>query len=866
MKRITGAALVAVVLFSSIHVTGFYVQAREVQEEKKDISECTFVEMREELRYDGSGDKLIMLPPQRYTGKEIKPDITIKDGDYLLAEGTDYSMSAMSLADNVNVNTNPWMVKSVTGVNDKITGVWVTGMGDYKGGVDCTFAILSENQKETEDHLIYSDKAVLAGYDGVTIDGYVGAETEVEIPLYIGTKLVQEINKNAFAYNPTLEKVDISDNVFRLMDGAFFRCGNLREVRLSGQLWGIGSGAFAGCKSLKEISLPASMRQLGFQAFSGSTALEAIHSESEILYDVDGVLFDRNGGLDDHTSELCFFPPAKKVETYRIPDGTQWVGPRSFRQAEYVKNIVIPRSVSNVAQGGLSAFGGKAEISGETEEEISHNAVNIIFNHDEPTNGILDPKIPFSYTLPSGSTITVKNEAMKAAAEAAVSEQCRDNVTVRIATRASERFELASNSFILSKGEQAQLCWTMVPEDTTENVTWQSRNPAVAGIDPVQGKITAKGYGRCTITGTDESGHAQDVDVLVYDACTMRTFMLDHAGDGRTFKTDDRYPACVLPEMADGRKEGSFTPGGMMAAVAFANGYAGDMPARFENSAQDVVEIVSKVDSTYRTGTPTDDGGYVCQDNKYTRLYLKFKNPGTATITAVFDDNGKEIREGITIYVGNPGEGPGSGNPGGSGNGETQGSGNQTGTGNRKQEQELACSQSIKKTYGSRPFSLNVRRRKGDGRLTYASSNPKVVKVENGKATIKGTGRAVITVTAGETEKYRKKTVKVTVDVTPKKQKAIVKVAGKRKLKVRWKKDIRATGYQVQHSTDRKFKKDKRTALVKKKGISTKILAKLKKGKTYYVRVRAYKSVKSGGKEIRLYGSWSSTAKSRKIK
>lgn len=180
MKRITGAALVAVVLFSSIHVTGFYVQAREVQEEKKDISECTFVEMREELRYDGSGDKLIMLPPQRYTGKEIKPDITIKDGDYLLAEGTDYSMSAMSLADNVNVNTNPWMVKSVTGVNDKITGVWVTGMGDYKGGVDCTFAILSENQKETEDHLIYSDKAVLAGYDGVTIDGYVGAETEVK--------------------------------------------------------------------------------------------------------------------------------------------------------------------------------------------------------------------------------------------------------------------------------------------------------------------------------------------------------------------------------------------------------------------------------------------------------------------------------------------------------------------------------------------------------------------------------------------------------------------------------------------------------------------------------------------------------------
>lgn len=375
---------------------------------------------------------------------------------------------------------------------------------------------------------------------------------------------------------------------------------------------------------------------------------------------MDGVLFDRNGGINGCTNELCFFPPAKEVETYRIPDGTQWVGSRSFRQAEYVKNIIIPQSVSSVAQGGLSAFGGKAEISGETEEEISQNAVNIIFNHDEPTNDILDPKIPFSYTLPAGSTITVKNETMKAAAEAAVSEQYKDNVTVRIATKTSEGFELARNAFILSKEEQAQLCWTMIPADTTESVTWRSQDPAVAEVDPVNGMITAKGYGKCTITGTDESGHAQDVDVFVYDACTMRTFMLDCSGV--TFKKDERYPACVLPEMADGRKEGSFAPGVMTTAVAFANGYAGDMPVRFENSAQDVVEIASRID-TYRTGTPTEDGGYTCQDNKYTRLYLEYLKPGTATITAVFDDNGKEIRESITVHVGQPGEGPGSGNP-----------------------------------------------------------------------------------------------------------------------------------------------------------------------------------------------------------
>ncbi len=866
MKRIMCVALAAVVLFSSIYITGIQTQAEEMQEKKKDISECTFVEMREELRYDGSGDRLIMLPPQSYTGEEIKPDITIKDGDYILVEGTDYSVSIMALADNVNVNTNPWMVKSVTGVNDRITGVWVTGIGDYKGGVDCTFAILSENQKETEDHLIYSDKAVLAGYDGVTIDGYVGAETEVEIPLYIDGKLVQEINENAFAYNPTLEKVDISDNVFQIMDGAFFRCGRLKEIKFSNQLWGIGSGAFAGCKSLKEIFLPASLKKLGFQAFSGSTALEAVHSESESIYDVDGVLFDRNGGINNCTNELCFFPPAKEVETYRIPDGTQWVGSRSFRQAE-LKNIIIPQSVSSVAQGGLSAFGGKAEISGETEEEISQNAVNIIFNHDEPTNDILDPKIPFSYTLPAGSTITVKNEAMKAAAEAAVSEQYKDNVTVRIAKKASEGFELARNAFILSKEEQVQLCWTMIPADTTENVTWKSKNTAVAEVDSIQGKITAKGYGKCIITGTDESGHTQDVDVFVYDACTKPIFMLDYArNEDGTFKEDERYSACVLPELTNGKKEGNFVPGSMKTAVAYADGYAGDMPIRFENSARDVVTIRSKNECTYRTGTPTEDGGYVCRDNKYMRLYLEFLKPGTATITAVFDDNGKEICESITVHVGQPGGEPGSGYPGGSGVGNLQDPGNQDETGNGKQDQELQCPKSIKKAYGSKPFVLRIKRGKGDGRLTYLSSNPKVAKVEKGKVTIKETGRTVITVTAGETANYRKKVWKVTVDVTPKKQKAGVKAAGRRKLKVRWKKDARATGYEVQYSTDRKFRKGVKGASVKKKGISAKTLARLKKGKTYYVRVRAYKSVKFGSKIIRLYGSWSSTAKSRKIK
>ena len=87
-----------------------------------------------------------------------------------------------------------------------------------------------------------------------------------------------------------------------------------------------------------------------------------------------------------------------------------------------------------------------------------------------------------------------------------------------------------------------------------------------------------------------------------------------------------------------------------------------------------------------------------------------------------------------------------------------------------------------------------------------------------------------------------------------------VKNASGKKLNVRWKKVSGASGYELQYATKSNFKSG-----VLKKGISSKktsaTYTKLKKGKTYYVRMRAY--VKVSGKKV--YGSWSSK-KSIKIK
>ncbi|MCM1244859.1 MAG: DUF6273 domain-containing protein [Roseburia sp.] len=91
----------------------------------------------------------------------------------------------------------------------------------------------------------------------------------------------------------------------------------------------------------------------------------------------------------------------------------------------------------------------------------------------------------------------------------------------------------------------------------------------------------------------------------------------------------------------------------------------------------------------------------------------------------------------------------------------------------------------------------------------------------------------------------------------PAKVTALKLKAKKKALQVSWKKVSGASGYQIWYSTSKKFKK-KSAKTVKKPKLTIK---KLKSGKTYFVKVRAY-TLKNGKK---VYGAWSKTMK-KKVK
>jgi hypothetical protein len=118
--------------------------------------------------------------------------------------------------------------------------------------------------------------------------------------------------------------------------------------------------------------------------------------------------------------------------------------------------------------------------------------------------------------------------------------------------------------------------------------------------------------------------------------------------------------------------------------------------------------------------------------------------------------------------------------------------------------------------------------------------------VKTGKATItiKGKGKYTGTVTK-------------TFNIVPKKATlSSVKSTKTKTVKVTWKKDSQATGYQIVYSTNSKFKSAK-TVNVTKNSTTSKTISKLTKGKTYYVKVRSYKTV--NGKKV--YGAYSTVKK-----
>ncbi len=144
--------------------------------------------------------------------------------------------------------------------------------------------------------------------------------------------------------------------------------------------------------------------------------------------------------------------------------------------------------------------------------------------------------------------------------------------------------------------------------------------------------------------------------------------------------------------------------------------------------------------------------------------------------------------------------------------------------------------------------------KKGKFKKVKTITNPKTVTYKDGKLKFNKTYYYKIKVYAKSGNKkvesvFSKTASAKTALAAP--AKISLKKKGKTKLNIKWKKVTGASGYKVQYSL--KKKSGFKTITIKKAKTTSYTKTGLKKGKTYYVRVCAYRTVK--GKKIA--GKWS---------
>jgi hypothetical protein len=165
------------------------------------------------------------------------------------------------------------------------------------------------------------------------------------------------------------------------------------------------------------------------------------------------------------------------------------------------------------------------------------------------------------------------------------------------------------------------------------------------------------------------------------------------------------------------------------------------------------------------------------------------------------------------------------------------------------------------RTYSAKAQTFSIGAKSNSkGKITYSSNNKSVKVNSAGKVTIKAKfiGKATITVKVAASGSYKSASKQITITVNPAKTSisSLSNTKGK-KMTVKWKKNAACTGYQIQYSTDKNFKTGVKTVKVAKSSTTSKTIAKLKKGKTYYVRVRTYKTVSKEN----YYSGWSKVKK-----
>ncbi len=766
---------------------------------------------------------------------------------------------------------------------------------------------------------VVDEKGILTAYNGAGGELTIPAEVEGVAVTGIAEKVFDEKKQE-------LTNVTILANIKEIGDYLFKGCANLEEVVFPNSLEKLGRESFKGCVKLAKVEFNENLKEIGYYAFMGCTSLKSIHFPLKTNFIYEGAFMEctaleqitfedgessQQCSLNDTAFEGCtsltsvVFPVVRYVSVaggtfqgctsltefklagessyYDIFDGCLYKDTTiSFGEEPRKDLVACPAGKTEVRfLEGVEAIWGSAfakskltsvEIP-DTVTEIGDGAFTLC---EALTKAVLPKNLKtISSTLFCYTAITeIKIPETVDNIRSYAFDGCTGLKTVTIPGKAlavwNEAFRGCTGleSVYLQEGVEridsrafegcTSLKTLVIPESVVwieHDAIWHKEGLTIYGKAGSYAETYAKNNNIDFSTeqpsqppSTEEPGEEiNDISNAAF-IVTLEPAVYDYDGKEKspsvTVKKGEQELRLGTDFTVD--YENNINPGTAKAIVTGRKLYTGTVTKEFTIKGIDISNsgftvALSQTSYTYdgkakEPAVTVTKGTEKLRGTDFTVKYENNVNPGMAKaiVTGAGGYTGTVTKE-FTIKEA------------------------------KKKNIGLTCKKVFTKKYGDKAFSLQAKAVKG-AKITYKTSDKKVAVVDKkGKVTIKGTGIATITVKATASG-YNAKTLKVTVKVSPSKASApSLKTFRGRKLKVSWKRDGRATGYQVQYCTSRAFKKGVKAITISKNKTLTKTIPKLARGKRYYVRVRAYKSVKVNKKTQKLYGAWSSVKRSGKI-
>lgn len=709
-------------------------------------------------------------------------------------------------------------------------------------------------------------------------------------------------------FRTEVKHIIINDGITNIGMNAFYTIEKAEDIYIPQSVTVIKGGALQGCESIKELRLPNKLTNIGIKAFflMGSCKGFYIDNPQTGYYTEDGVLFGNR--------TLITYPQGNERTSYRVPYGTEKLERLAFTNTPYLQTVYIPETMTKLDSQMFY-----------NDSSRSVHMRNPLYIYFLTAGKTVDMNGSVFQDLPSGSKIYVKNQESCNQLNSGSAFTNKEDVKAEVyqQTEPYSAYEAlkktyANGTYRLNSGRTTLFRYEAADAPTARDTTaWTSSNTDIANSPDGMGYITGGTKpGKATITVTRED-KKDSFSFTVVNVVPTTSTAIYHQADGKkqvlgnslcihTGKSDT-VRLQTVPELTTALAgKVTWTSSDSSKVSVKASGTHNEEATLSRKAAGDVTVTAAMKDENGKEikktfpviGDKSTEYWYAIVDDD-DRVWVTDSTPVEPKVEVRDSNSNAVLREGIdytlsyhdnflpqgendwwgyvTIYpIGAYNGNPSIENafvicrdeqPDDSKNSDdhqktddskkTPDSQNPSTTNNLKKQKITKVSSTYKKSVGQ-SFTLKP---KAKGKITYKTGNKKVATVNSkGKVTVKGTGKATITVTAKATSTYSKCVKKITVYGVPKKPEMKKLTAGKKKFTVQWKKDKKADGYQVQYSTDKKFKKNVKSVNVSKKSTKATV-KKLKKRKTYRVRVRSYKKI--NGKKY--YSGWGKV-KSVKVK